>query len=286
MKESARGSLDPTERFTDRVEDYVRARPGYPEELGEALRDVGALPAPGARIADIGCGTGISAAWILAQGYEVVGVEPNAAMRAAAEAALGGRSGFTIVAGSAEATTLAPSSVKAIFAAQAFHWFEPEATRREFARIVGGGPVILLWNDRRTEGSPLLVGYEALLQRWAVDYNAVNHRRIDAPALDAFFRGGRSVDLALTNVQSLTLEGLLARVRSSSYVPAPGDPRHSPMMAEFAALYQRCQSAGRVDLVYDLRVRVGWFGSDPPQAEAPRARRFDESLKSQRPRGR
>jgi SAM-dependent methyltransferase len=306
MTERVASSSTPSERFTNRVADYVKARPGYPAELAERLRGVGALPTLGSPIADIGSGTGISAAWLLDEGYRVVGVEPNAAMRSAAEERFADEPRFQSVAGSAEATTLTPGSVAAILVAQAFHWFEPEATRREFLRVVERGPVILLWNDRRTSGSALLEGYEALLQRWAIDYNQVNHRRIGGLALDAFFRGGRSIDLLLPNVQRLDLAGLRARLRSSSYVPAPTDPRHASMMAELDELFHRTQHGGEVEIIYDLRVRVGWFGARAeasphggtagpdtrPTGPAPGgppggpAQTHDETLKARGPQGR
>lgn len=259
-----------TERFSDRVADYVAGRPGYPSTLFGKLCEVGGLPPAGGRVADIGSGTGISAAWLLGHGYQVVAVEPNVAMRAAGDSALGGQPGFLSVAGTAEATGLPDGSVQGILAAQAFHWFQPDEARQEFVRILGSadgeaGPVVLLWNDRRTEGSALQVGYEALLQRWATDYNRVNHRRIDAAALDAFFAGGRSVDFVLKNSQSVGLEEFRARLRSSSYVPSSNDPRHGPMLTELEELFRRCEQDGRVEIVYDLRVRVGWIRSEAGQ---------------------
>ena len=258
--------LPPTSRFSDRVADYVKARPGYPESLVPRLQAIGGLPRRG-HVADIGCGTGISAALLLQFGYEVTGVEPNAPMREAAERALGHDARFHSVAGTAEATTLADRSVDAIFAAQAFHWFDPPAARAEFRRILrspqsgaGAGPVTLVWNDRRLDGSDLLVAYEALLQRFAIDYNQVNHRRIDDAAVDAFFDGGEVRSFTLENVQRLDRDGLRGRLRSSSYVPAPDHPQHAPMMAELDRIFDRCQRGGEVEVVYDVRVWVGWFG--------------------------
>ena len=126
---------DNTTRFTDRVDDYVRYRPGYPDVLFATLRDVAGLSAH-AIIADVGSGTGISTSHLLRAGWDVFAVEPNAAMRAAAERAQGGNPHFHSVEGRAERTTLAPASVDAVTAAQAFHWFDLDEARAEFVRIL------------------------------------------------------------------------------------------------------------------------------------------------------
>src|SRR5690606_31073628 len=116
--------VDATGRFTHRVDDYVRGRPDYPPELVDTLLAAGAL-GPGDRIADLGAGTGISSRLFLERGFAVVGVEPDAAMRAAADAGLAGFPGWRSVGGRAEATGLAPASVDLAVAFQAFHWFDP-----------------------------------------------------------------------------------------------------------------------------------------------------------------
>jgi SAM-dependent methyltransferase len=115
-------------------------------------------------VADIGSGTGILSELFLGNGNRVFGVEPNAEMRRAAERLLGGDARFTSVAGSAEATTLAEGSVDLVAAGQAFHWFDPEAARAEFLRVLKpGGWVALAWNARRRSGTPFLEDYERLL---------------------------------------------------------------------------------------------------------------------------
>ncbi|MEM9156808.1 MAG: methyltransferase domain-containing protein, partial [Cyanobacteria bacterium P01_F01_bin.33] len=78
---------DSTRRFSDRVKHYVRYRPTYPAGVLDILRDSTGL-APVDAIADIGSGTGISAELFLKNGNTVFGVEPNAAMRQAAETVL------------------------------------------------------------------------------------------------------------------------------------------------------------------------------------------------------
>ena len=58
---------DPTERFTDRVDDYIKYRPSYPPGVLEVLRQRANL-SPDITVADIGCGTGISSKYFLDAG--------------------------------------------------------------------------------------------------------------------------------------------------------------------------------------------------------------------------
>lgn len=124
---------DSTQRFSDRVAHYVRSRPGYPAEVLDALRDdIGLSPTWG--ITDVGSGTGISSELFLRNGNPVFAVEPNGAMREAAERLLGNHPHFQSVPGTAEATGLQGDSVDAVVAGQAFHWFDVDdaALRRFF----------------------------------------------------------------------------------------------------------------------------------------------------------
>jgi SAM-dependent methyltransferase len=74
----------PTERFANRVEEYVRYRPSYPVDVVRTLEAEAGIAPARMRIVDLGCGTGISSGLFLAEGYRVIGVEPNAEMRKAA----------------------------------------------------------------------------------------------------------------------------------------------------------------------------------------------------------
>ena len=100
----------PTERFSNRVENYVKYRPGYPAEIIDFLHRNCGLDAR-AIVADIGSGTGILAELFLRNGNQVLGVEPNPEMRVAGESFLARYRNFISVAATAEATTLADHSV-------------------------------------------------------------------------------------------------------------------------------------------------------------------------------
>ena len=252
-----RMTRDPTARFSDRVASYVRARPGYPPAVLDAIEEETGLRAPVA-VADVGSGTGIFSALLLERGHTVHAVEPNAAMREAAEAALGRHPAFRSVDGRAEATTLDDASVDLVTAAQAFHWFDPEATREEWRRILRPrGWVALLWNDRITRGEPFLEAYEAFLEAWGTDYREVRSRWDAQENLAALFGEAGWREARLANEQRLDLEGLTARVLSSSYIPGEGHPRHLPMLDALGRVFDEHESGGTVRIAYRTTLHVG-----------------------------
>src|SRR5208283_3744504 len=118
-----------TSRFSDRVENYVLYRPGYPPEVLRTLNTDCGL-APTHAVADIASGTGIWTRALLENGNSVIGVEPNPEMREAGERLLSGFPKFTSVAGTAEATTLENHSVDFVTAAQAAHWLARASVER------------------------------------------------------------------------------------------------------------------------------------------------------------
>ena len=253
-------SADPKERFSSRVEAYVKARPRYPRAVIDHLHEAVGFD-PSWRVVDVGSGTGISSALFLANGNAVTGVEPNAAMRRAAEASLGGFARFTSVAGSAETTTLPDRCANLVVAAQAFHWFDIEQTRRELSRLLRpGGQALLMWNDRKLNGSPFLEAYEQLLIEFGTDYLKVRHNNVSDAQLRAFF-GGKYRSATLPNAQHLDYAGLAARLLSSSYTPARGDARHEPMLLALRALYDRHNEAGRVTIEYRTELFYGALGA-------------------------
>lgn len=207
MNQALSASPAPEERFSDRVDNYVRYRPHYPQEIIDVLRRETRLSSSSV-IADVGSGTGISAELFLQAGCTVHGVEPNREMREAAERLLAAYPAFHSVNGTAEATTLPDHGVDLIVAAQAFHWFNTSATRAEFSRILKpDGHIVLIWNERKLDASPFLREYEALLLRFGTDYATVRHENIDATQLSYFFIGPHATHTFL-NEQRFDFTGL------------------------------------------------------------------------------
>ncbi len=248
---------DPTQRFSSRVENYVRFRPGYPKEIIRQLRDDCGLTKDSVA-ADIGSGTGKLAELFLENGNRVFGVEPNREMRAAGERLLTHFPRFTSIDGTAEATTLPDHCVDLAAAGQAFHWFDAEKCRAEFLRILKpGGWVVIVWNDRLTDTTPFLTAYEELLREFSTDYEQVNHRRFnDGVAINQFYHGQPRLK-KFPNVQRFDFEGLKGRLLSSSYAPEAGQPKHGEMLAALKRIFAAHQKGGRVVFEYETRVYCG-----------------------------
>lgn len=250
---------DPTQRFSSRVEGYIKYRPDYPCGVIETLRDECGLVADSV-VADVGSGTGILTCMFLRNGNVVYGVEPNREMREAAEALLKDYPRFRSVAAKAEETTLDDASVDFITAGQAFHWFDREKAKAEFTRILKpGGWVALIWNERLVDTTQFLVAYEQLLKDYSTDYEQVDHRRIDAGVIRDFFGGDNFGLKQFRNVQVFDHEGVKGRLLSSSYAPEAGHPNYEPMLKELERIFQAHQDEGKIVFEYVTQLYYGQF---------------------------
>jgi SAM-dependent methyltransferase len=245
-----------TSRFSDRVENYVRYRPGYPPEALRALQDECGLTAQHA-VADIASGTGIWTRILLENGNPVFGVEPNPEMRQTGERLLSGFPRFASVPGTAEATTLGDESVDFVTAAQAAHWFDRERSRAEFARILkSGGWLVLLWNERITDSTQFLRDYEQLLLAYGTDYAEVRHERT-TDAVNEFFDPAPFQARVFELRQEFDYTGIEGRLLSSSYAPGTDHPSYAPMLAYLRRIFDRHAVVGRAAFDYKARVYFG-----------------------------
>jgi SAM-dependent methyltransferase len=253
----------PTERFSSRVENYIRYRPGYPSPLLDLLRSDCGLTQQSV-IADIGSGTGKLTELLLNNGNKVFGVEPNEAMRLAGEQLLRNYPRFVSVAGSAESTTLPTASIDIATAAQAFHWFQPEKARSECARLLKpSGWAVLIWNDRQLQTTPFLRDYEQFLLDFGTDYNEVRHDKAEA-AIQAFFAPNKFSFASFPNRQIFDYDGLRGRVLSSSYTPEPDHPTFAPMLRRLEELFQTHATDGQISFDYETKVFYGQLSTDRP----------------------
>jgi len=241
------------ERFSNRVENYIKYRPSYPKEILEVFRSEMNLT-ENSTVADIGSGTGISARLFLENGNTVFGVEPNAVMREAAEAFLSNFPKFQSIDGTAENTNLLDNSVDFVIAAQAFHWFDKDKTPAEFRRILREkGFVALIWNERQLDSNAFLRDYEELLKKYGTDYEKVRHDNLDKEIFEKSFQAEFSAKTFL-NVQTLDFEGLKGRVLSSSYMPSETDLRFEPMVIELQRLFEKYAESGKIQILYNTNI--------------------------------
>ncbi len=243
---------DPLERFSPVAEDYARGRPSYPAELIDWVVAEARLGA-GARVADLGCGTGLAARLFAARGFAVVGVDPSAAMLAQARVAGGGP---RYVRATGESSGLAAGCADLVCVAQALHWFDLPRALGEFARLLRpGGGVAAFWNERRE--SALMRAYDELLLRHAVHFRDrhYSHGVLAGLRDDRRVTGLRQARFATR--QELDWPAFLARVSSSSYV-AHGLRDRAGFVAGLRGLFERFARDGR--LVFDYDTPAVLFG--------------------------
>ncbi len=244
-------------RFSNRVDNYIKFRPDYPEEIVLFLKQQQILKSDSI-IADIGSGTGISSELFLKNGNTVLGIEPNTEMRLAAEKLLINYSNFKSINATAEKTTLQENSIDLIIAGQAFHWFDKIKSKSEFKRILkSDGYVVLMWNDRRTDNTTFLREYENFIEQFATDYNEVNHKNIDDKTFNDFFGKNNYTLKSFDNYQYFDFDGLKGRILSSSYMPSEGHNNYEAMLTVLKELFERFQENGKVTLEYDTKIYFG-----------------------------
>lgn len=248
------------DRFSNRVEDYAKYRPSYPDALIDLLRSHG-LGAH-STVLDAGSGTGLLTEKLIAAEAGVYALEPNAPMREEAERRLGHHAGFRSLAGSAERTGLPDASVDMITAAQSFHWFDLEATKPEWLRILrAGGWVVLIWNERNKE-NPVCRAYGEIADRFVLDQGSATRRLVSPEAqIEEFFAPMPVTRHTLPNLQLLDRDGLIGRALSSSYWPKEG-PEFEESMSALNAIFDQHQVEGRVVFDYVTELFLGQLDSD------------------------
>jgi len=196
---------------------YERGRPNYPGGTVDALRIT-----KGTTVVDLGCGTGKFTGLLSSAGAAVTGVEPLAAMLTTFRTRW---PNIPVVAGIAEAMPFEDRRFDVVTCASAFHWFNHELALPELHRVLRpGGRLGIVWNRRdRIEG-------------WAAEFWAITEAyRRDTPgyrsgawraALEGSSLFGPIEEHSFDHVQKLDIDGLLARMRSASFIEIlPADER-------------------------------------------------------------
>ena len=249
-------STSSTTRFSNRVEDYVKYRPHYPEVIVSLLQEQYHVSIH-KKIADIGAGTGISAELFLKVGYEVIAVEPNKEMREKSVALLNKYEKFSAVDGTAENSSLPTKSIDVIIAGQAFHWFNVTETKKEFDRILKpNGIVVLIWNERLAI-SEFEKEYDELIIKHSTDYKKIDHRNINAEKIEQFFHPQPIQLKVFTNKQVFDFKGLQGRLLSSSYLPVATDIGFENLIKGLRRLFDQYKKDNTITINYETKVYVG-----------------------------
>lgn len=254
---SQNNNFDSVERFSDRVENYIKYRPHYPNEIIDFLNKECGLD-KSKIVADIGSGPGISCENFIENGNNVYAVEPNDGMRLAAEKIFADSKNFISINGTAEATTLENGSIDFIISGQAFHWFDKDRCRTEFRRILKkDGYTVLMWNEK-TESNNFMKSYYDLIRKFGKDYELINHSNVNDDIITKFYSPGSFKKKYFRHVHTLEYKGLEGRLLSSSYIPLKG-VEFQKMMLELKTIFEEYNDNGIVGMEYETILYYGKF---------------------------
>lgn len=239
--------FNPKSRFSNRVGNYTKYRPNYPKEIIKFLNSAIGLTKEHI-IADIGSGTGISSKLFLDNGNQVYGIEPNVQMREAGEKYLTGYGNFHSIDGDSEDTKLESESVDIIISGQAFHWFEPEPTKKEFLKILKPQGFVVIFNNRRKFSDDKFMNeYMDLVERYSEE-ELSNSLKVDLPS---FFDGKTIYKEIFPNPQVFNLERLIGDLVSYSYIPNEENTRFNHMISEFELLFKKYSNNEKIIFDYE-----------------------------------
>jgi len=245
------------QRFSRTVEYYVKYRPAYPQAIFDFLVRECEL-SDETLVADIGSGTGLMARLFLKNGYSVIGVEPNDQMRQVGQQLLKDYPRFTSLKGTAEATTLPNQSVDLIAVGEAFHWFEPLATRQEFVRLLKPGGWVVIARNVPRHDTPFLAAHQQLKLKYREKNSPSRFTAETADEKIRTFFAPQEVKLQrFDNAQTFDYDGLKGRLLSASHSPKPEQPEYEAMLHELEALFETYQKDNQVTLAYDCMVHYG-----------------------------
>lgn len=244
--------IDPAQRarqansFGSAAAAYERARPTYPRE---AVHDV--LPDGPRHVLDLGAGTGKLTRVLVAEGHDVVCVDPDAVMLSVLAEAV---PGVECQVGRAEAIPLSKDSVDAVFAGQAFHWFDPPVAGPELLRVLRpGGVVALFWNVRNTRGAAWITRYDELVDLARHKSNESNE--VTAPELGPQFT--TPTVRWYEHEQRLSVDALVELASSRSYLITAPDGQRAEILAEIRQLgEQALAESGEETLSLPYRLQV------------------------------
>lgn len=243
-------------RFDGRSSDYSLYRPDYPHDLLPVIKlEFNLLES--ATVADIGSGTGKLARLFLENGNRVYGVEPNAEMREQASKDLSSYRNYVTIEGSAENTGLPDNSVDFVVVGQAFHWFDPMETKKEFKRIMtSSGVVILVWNDRVEKNTGINSAYEEICKKYSKGYHATGSLLSSDELISEFF-GDDMRKFAVPNPQKMDLDGFKGRYLSASYSLPSTHSKYGTTMRALQKAFKENSKGGYVTMEHITRVFAG-----------------------------
>lgn len=244
-------------KFTGKSSLYDRYRPGYPKRFFIELITEYIGGKNNFVIADIGAGTGIFTELVASIGTDIKAIEPNDDMRVILKERMGDFKQVSCLNGSAENTGVSDKSVDLVTVAQAFHWFDAIAFKKECQRILKkNGLVMLIWNSR-DHSSNLNKETAKISKKYCPDFQGfsggINIERLD---LHQFFSNGYE-HYAVSNPLKMDKEHFIGRNLSASYAPKKEDIFYDEFVNELGYLFEKYSKEQTILVPNDLHVYVG-----------------------------
>jgi SAM-dependent methyltransferase len=155
--------------FNSAAAQYAANRPSYPPALFDAIEELAGRTLTGARVADVGAGTGIATALLHARGAEMVAVEPGSGM---AEQFRRTHPGIPIIRGDGNDLPLLTDSADLLTYAQSWHWTDPARAVPEACRVLRPGGALALWWNTYALDIPWITGQVDRVAEHFKDYGA------------------------------------------------------------------------------------------------------------------
>lgn len=243
-------------KFDNKGKIYAKARPGYPDDMFRHLMNNGII-SNHTVAADIGSGTGIFTERLCNYVSKVFAVEPNDDMRAVAEMSFAKKKNIISIKGTAENTALECNSINFVTVAQAFHWFDKEAFKKECKRILKiDGKILLVWNDRDISDEFIKENFE-INRRFCPNFKgSSNGFNFSSETFTDFFNG-KFESIEFKNDLIYNEETFIFRNLSSSYAPKSGEKNYNKYVSELLNLFKKFSCSGTVKYPYVTRCYIG-----------------------------
>ena len=243
--------------FNAAAAQYAANRPSYPPALFDAIEELSGRTLAGARVADIGAGTGIATALLHARGAEVVAVEPGDGMAGQFRHL---HPDLPIVRGDGNDLPLRTDSLDFVTYAQSWHWTDTARAVPEAVRVLRPGGALVLWWNTYALDVPWIAGQVGRVAEHFREYGANPAAEVNgAPSRSALADPSGRLDFAHRVVRwsrRVPLDTHLANIASHSIFLVAGEEHTGVFLTEERRILKEVFPDGTVEETYDVELLV------------------------------
>ncbi|MFF3661479.1 class I SAM-dependent methyltransferase [Streptomyces olivochromogenes] len=256
--------------FNTAAAQYAANRPSYPPALFTVLEELAAHPLKGAKVIDVGAGTGISTTLLHARGADVIAVEPGEGMAAEFRRA---HPDIPLVRGTGDSLPLATACADFLTYAQSWHWTNPAHSLPEAFRVLRPGGALALWWNTSALDVPWIAAQARRIDQYFEDAHPTeegaatktkkdteSHQRTPDFLAERAFKGAPEPPPHTHRVvrwsRHVPMDTHLANIGSHSAFLVIGKEDTDAFLAEERTRLLETFPDGRVEEVYDVLVIV------------------------------